>query len=137
MNNFEFENLKGLNHDASRPVVLCVDDDDDTLEMLRILIEDRGYDFRSAASCSEALSFIRQCTANVVLMDNLLPDGSGIDLCRQVREFNRDLPIVFFSGAQQEAERALAAGADAFVGKPCPLDELFGALARYLPPAQS
>ncbi|HEU4391640.1 MAG TPA: response regulator [Blastocatellia bacterium] len=131
------ENLEGSNPAAVRPIVLCVDDDDDTLEMLRVLLEDRGYDFRSAATCSEALSFIKHSEANVVLMDNLLPDGSGIDLCRKVREFNSDVPIVIFSGAQLEADQALAAGADAFVSKPCPLDELFGALSRYLPQTRS
>jgi two-component system KDP operon response regulator KdpE len=130
------ETQNGSKPADSRPVILCVDDDDDTLEMLRILLEDRGYDFRSAACCSDALRFIEGGGAAVVLMDNLLPDGTGIDLCRHVREFNSDLPIVFFSGAQEEADRALAAGADAFVSKPCPLDELFGALARYLPRAR-
>jgi CheY-like chemotaxis protein len=116
------------------PIVLCVEDDHDTREMLRVLLEDRGYGFESANNCADALKLIKRGAASLVLLDSWLPDGSGIDVCRQVRQFNRELPIVFFSGSECEGQ-CLSAGANAFITKPCPLDELFAVLSRFMPPA--
>jgi DNA-binding response OmpR family regulator len=117
--------------DPYKPVVLCVDDDYDTVEMLKILFEERRYGFRWASTCADALQIIREGGVSAVLMDNKLPDGSGIDVCQKVREFNKELPIVFFSGAHQDCGLALRAGANAFLTKPCTLNELFGTLAGF------
>jgi len=54
------------------------------------------------------------------LLDTRFPEGSGLDLCKQLREFNPQTPIVFYSGDARETEKAkgLAAGADAYLVKP-------------------
>jgi DNA-binding response OmpR family regulator len=116
-------------------VVLCVEDDLDTQEMLRLLLRDHGYGFEVAGTTADALRLIREKDIALVLLDNFLPDGKGIELCRQVREFDKQLPIVFVSGSAHEDERleALGSGANAFLTKPLELDKLFATLNDYVP----
>jgi DNA-binding response OmpR family regulator len=116
-------------------LVLCVEDDLDTQEMLRVILQGHGYRFRAVDNCADALRLIRDNNISAVLLDNMLPDGSGIELCRQVRQFNQSLPIIFLSGSAYENERldAMRVGANAFLTKPFKLEELFDALAHYVP----
>jgi DNA-binding response OmpR family regulator len=116
-------------------VVLCVEDDPDTQEMLRILLREYGYGFEIAGTRADALRLIREKEIALVLLDNTLPDGNGVELCRQVREFDKQLPIVFVSGSAHEDERlaALGSGANAFLTKPLALDKLFATLNDYVP----
>jgi DNA-binding response OmpR family regulator len=57
---------------------------------------------------------------DLYLLDTRFPEGSGLELCRQLRKFNSQTPIVFYSGDAYEADKAkgLAAGADAYLVKP-------------------
>jgi len=121
-----------VNHSS---VVLCVEDDLDTQEMLRILLGERGYGFEVAGTSADALRLIREKEIALVLLDNMLPDGNGVELCRQVREFDKHLPIIFVSGSAHEDERqeALGSGANAFLTKPLALDKLFATLDAYAP----
>ena len=116
-------------------VVLCVEDDLDTQEMLRLLLCERGYGFEVAGTRADALRLIQEKEIAVVLLDNILPDGNGVELCRQVREFDKQLPIIFVSGSAHEDERraALSSGANAFLSKPLALDKLFATLNDYAP----
>jgi DNA-binding response OmpR family regulator len=113
--------------------VLCVEDDPDTQEMLGVLIEQRGYRFRAVDNCAEALALLREDNFSLLLLDNQLPDGAGIDLCKEIRRFDKRLPIVFLSGATHfnAQEVALKAGANAFLSKPVALEALFSALNEW------
>jgi len=115
--------------------VLCVEDDLDTQEMLRVLLQERGCRFTAVDNCEEALRLIQENHLSLVLLDNVLTDGTGIDLCRKVREFDKQLPVVFLSGSAYDEERvtALRVGANAFITKPFALDELFAVLSKYIP----
>lgn len=117
---------------VAMPVVLCVEDDYDTREMLEVLLRDHGYDFIGVDSCADALSVLSTQPVSVVLLDNWLPDGAGTDVCREIRRQQANLPVIFFTGAGQEST-CLAAGASAFVGKPCRLQELFAVLEHFAP----
>ena len=112
--------------------VLCVEDDPDTQEMLGMLLQERGYRFKAVDTCADALSLLRRDRVSVLLLDNQLPDGAGVDLCREIRQFNKDLPIVFLSGSDDSArDVALRAGANAFLTKPIELEALFSTVARW------
>jgi DNA-binding response OmpR family regulator len=117
------------------PLVLCVEDDPDAQQMLKVVLEEGGYRFAGVNTCADALRLIREGDVAVLLLDNWLPDCTGIDLCRQVRQFNKQLPIIFFSGAAYNYDRdaALEAGANDFLTKPCSLEELFSTLIKYAP----
>lgn len=125
--------------DTKRKFILSVEDDPDTQEMLGLLMEQRGYGFLAVDNCADALRSIREDDPDAVLLDNMLPDGNGIELCRQVRQFNKKVPIIFLSGSGfgDEQEEALESGANAFLTKPLTLDRLFATLTEYAPTTQS
>ena len=124
--------------DKNRKFILSVEDDPDTQEMLALLIEQRGYSFGAVGNCADALRLIRENDPAAVLMDNMLPDGNGIDLCRQVRQFNKRVPIIFLSGSGfgDDQEEALQSGANAFLTKPLMLDKFFATLVEFAPVAE-
>ena len=116
-------------------VVLCVEDDVDTQEMMSVMLTVWGYKAKVAGTGTEALRVIRDTQLAAVLLDNSLPDCTGIELCGKVRRFDERLPIIFLSGSahDEEREQALALGANAFVTKPFAMDQLLGLLNSYAP----
>jgi DNA-binding response OmpR family regulator len=117
------------------PVILCVEDDLDTQDMLRILLNERGYEFEAASTCADALRLMREKKIALLALDNSLPDGTGVELCKRVREFDKNLPIIFVSGSAYDEERqeALKSGANAFLTKPLAFNEFFALLGNYAP----
>jgi CheY-like chemotaxis protein len=104
--------------------ILCVEDDQDTCEMLNFLLAEHQILFTD--SIKKTLEVFKTQNFDLCLLDNRLSDGTGTDLCRQIRALNPTIPIVFVSGVaqNQEIERALNAGAQAYLVKPYSLDEL-------------
>ncbi|HEY9230777.1 MAG TPA: response regulator, partial [Blastocatellia bacterium] len=120
---------------SSRSIILCVEDDVDTQEMMRVMLNGWGYGFEVAGTGAEALQLIRERALAAVLLDNSLPDCTGIHLCSQVRQFDTRLPIIFLSGSAHNDERqqAFACGANAFLSKPFGLEALLEVLKTYAP----
>jgi len=106
--------------------ILIVEDDRDTVEMLEVMFEDNGFEFHSAGSVETAKALIDIMPFDLVLLDNWLPDGDGLDICRELRSRYSNLPIIFYSGAgyPQDVARGLEAGCDAYLVKPCSFEEL-------------
>jgi two-component system, OmpR family, KDP operon response regulator KdpE len=113
--------------------VLVVDDEPQITRALGIVLRGAGYAVRSAAGVSEALSCAADWSPDVVVLDLVLPDGSGVDVCRELRRWSR-VPIVVLSaiGDEREKVRALDAGADDYVTKPFGTDELLARLRAAL-----
>ena len=102
--------------------VLCVDDDPATQVILSGIIEDAGWKPASAMNAAEARDAL---SANpdiqVVLLDWMLPDGSGVDLCRELKAISGALLYVILvtvRGAPEDVETGLDAGADDYLVKP-------------------
>ena len=104
----------------TRPRVLCVDDDEDACEMLKVLVNSFGIDATCVRSAAAAWPLIKAKRFDLYLLDGWLPSIDGYEFCRQIREFDSDTPILFYSGAAYEADklRGIAAGANAYVTKP-------------------
>jgi DNA-binding response OmpR family regulator len=100
--------------------VLCVDDDEDACEMLSLLLKRQGIELTCAGSAAEAWPKIRVGRFDLYMLDGWLPKLDGFELCRQIREFDANTPILFYSGAAYDVDRqkGLAAGANAYVIKP-------------------
>jgi DNA-binding response OmpR family regulator len=113
--------------------ILCVDDDDDTCFMLTHLLKQENYETKTARTVSEALEMARSESFNLYILDEWFPREAGVGLCRKIREFDPHTPIIFYSGAAFDSDRAeaLHAGAQAFVAKPY-VDELIAAVHRLL-----
>jgi two-component system KDP operon response regulator KdpE len=115
------------------PRVLVVDDEPQIVRGLRVVLRNAGFRVDSAGTKKEALDALSHRPPDAVLLDLVLPDGSGVDVCRQVREWSR-VPIVVVSavGDEREKVRALDAGADDYVTKPFGSDELAARLRAVL-----
>ena len=120
------------------PRVLYVDDDDDSREMLRMLLEMRSIDTKAVGTAAEALTSIQAEHFDLYLLDAWLPDLDGFELCRQMRGYDSHTPILFFSGAGCEADKKMGhqAGANAYVIKP-DIGLLLGSIAQFIPLAKS
>lgn len=99
--------------------ILCLEDDLDTCEVLSILL--REYRFECFHSLAAALPAMEDRGADLFILDNWLPDGSGVEFCRRVRELYPRTPIIFTSAVARNADisEALEAGADRYLLKPC------------------
>lgn len=104
----------------NRSRVLFVDDDDDACEILSLLMSLSGLDVTCVQSAVEARALLREQTFDLFVLDGWLPGIDGFELCRQIREFDSDTPILFYSGAAYDTDKqkGIAAGANAYVTKP-------------------
>lgn len=88
--------------------------------MMQVLLGHYGYEAVIATSVSDALERARFGGLALCILDHWLKESNGIDLCQQIRAFDADTPIMFYSGAAYEADikSGLAAGAQAYLVKP-------------------
>ena len=117
----------------TRPRVLCVDDDEDSRVMLTTLLTLALIEVKAVGTAAQALSSIQTERFDLYLLDARLPDLDGFELCRRMRDFDPDTPILFFSGAAyaDDKQRGIEAGADAYVIKP-DLDDLLGTITHFV-----
>ncbi len=107
------------------PLVLVVEDEPEMRRFIRAALTSHGYRIVEAASAQEALRLATSHLPEVILLDLGLPDGDGIDLTRQFREWSRT-PIIVLSARGREDDKvsALDAGADDYLTKPFGVNEL-------------
>lgn len=105
--------------------VLVCDDEPQILRALRVILREAGFEVMPAASAVEALDAAALQPPDAAIIDLVLPDGDGVEVCRSLREWS-DMPILVLSAVGEEAEkvRALNAGADDYVTKPFGPSEL-------------
>ena len=105
--------------------VLCVEDDQDSREMVAALLKLAGYDVVEAQNVTQGLSTGRADNFDLILLDWMFRDGTGIELCKMLRSTGAPAPILFYSGVSSpdEIERAMRAGAEGFLIKPVPVEE--------------
>ena len=115
------------------PRVLCVDDDEDSREMLSMLLSSSRIEAQAVGTAAQALSLIQRERFDMYLLDSRLPDLDGFELCRRMRDFDPNTPILFFSGAAREADkkRGIQAGATAYLVKP-DVDGLVGCITQFV-----
>ncbi len=115
------------------PRVLVVDDEPQILRALQMKLRSAGYAVETAATAKDALAQAAMRPPEAVILDLLLPDGSGTDVCRELRRWS-SAPILVLSAVGEEKEKidALDAGADDYVTKPFSGDELLARLRAAL-----
>jgi two-component system, OmpR family, KDP operon response regulator KdpE len=113
--------------------VLVVDDEPQIVRALKVVLREAGFEAVPAESVEEALDRASIRPPEAAILDLVLPDGTGIDLCRRLREWT-DMPILLLSavGDEDEKVRALEAGADDYVVKPFAPRELVARLQAAL-----
>jgi CheY-like chemotaxis protein len=106
--------------------ILCIEDNEDSCEILSILLSRAGYEVVLAQTAADALNKALTDDFDVLLLDNHLPDGSGLELCKQIREVNHHTPICFYTSDAfpKQIEEAMQAGANAYLVKPVFSDDI-------------
>jgi two-component system KDP operon response regulator KdpE len=119
--------------DSPRPRVLVVDDEPQILRALRVILREAGFEALPASTGEEALDLAALQHPDAGIVDLLLPDIDGVELCRRLREWT-DIPLIVLSavGDEDAKVRALAAGADDYVTKPFGPRELVARLQANL-----
>ena len=115
------------------PRVLYIEDHDDTRQLVALVLAQK-CEVISAATIQSGLSLARFQRFDLYLIDSWLPDGSGVDLCREIREFDKKTPIIFYSAAAYESDReqALQCGAQAYLIKPSPPSDLYSLVTSLI-----
>ncbi|HUO69851.1 MAG TPA: response regulator transcription factor [Solirubrobacteraceae bacterium] len=118
---------------SHQPRVLVVDDEPQIVRGLKIILRSAGYAVEAAGTKDEALASLAARPPDALVLDLVLPDGEGVEVCEEVRRWSK-LPIVVLSavGDEREKVRALDAGADDYVTKPFGTDELLARLRAVL-----
>jgi len=117
----------------ARPRVLVCDDEQQILRALRVILRDAGFEAVPASSAEEALDAAAVSRPDAAIIDLVLPDGDGVEVCRRLREWSQ-MPVIVLSavGEEDAKVRALAAGADDYVTKPFGPRELVARLQANL-----
>jgi two-component system, OmpR family, KDP operon response regulator KdpE len=113
--------------------VLVVDDERQILRALKVILREAGYDVVEATTIEEALDRAAVRPPDAAIIDLMLPDGSGVELSRRLREWST-MPILVLSAVGEEEAKveALEAGADDYVTKPFGTRELVARLGAAL-----
>ncbi|HEX5734912.1 MAG TPA: response regulator [Blastocatellia bacterium] len=120
--------------DATNQHILIIEDDEDTRFVYSVLLQMEGYLVTHVGTMAEAISRILSTNYDLIIMDVRLPDGDGVDLCFQIRSFNKITPIMFVSAAafEKDVERGMKAGAQAYMTKPADANKLLENVAYLL-----
>ena len=111
----------------NRPIkVMLIDDDPGIHESLRAVVEEAGYEFCGALGGREGLRLLDDEHPDLLLLDVMMPGMNGFDVCQQMREEGRRIPVIFLTAKNDIVDKSTGfkAGADDYVTKPFIADEL-------------
>ena len=113
--------------------VLVVEDEPAISESVSFALATEGISVEVARTAPEALARVRRRPPSLVLLDVMLPGGSGLDVCREIRTFS-DVPIIVLSARDSEADKVagLELGADDYVTKPFSMRELIARVRSHI-----
>ncbi len=121
---------------ADRPTVLVVEDEPSQREVLAYNLEAEGFDVAQAENGEEALLLVDEVAPDIIVLDWMLPNVSGIEVCRRLkmRSETRGVPVIMLSARSEEVDkvRGLETGADDYVVKPYSVVELLARVRAQL-----
>ena len=114
--------------------VLYIEDHEDTRELVTLVLEQKCYEVVTGSTIERGVELAGSQKFDLYLLDSWLPDGSGLELCKQIRQFDQATPILFYSAAAYEIDRehALNSGAQAYLVKPSHPSELCSLVASLI-----
>jgi two-component system phosphate regulon response regulator OmpR len=114
--------------------ILVVDDDPEIRKLLARYIESQGFRVLLAATCRELNDRLATHHIDLIVLDVMLPDGSGLDVCRDLRARRANVPIILLTALKEDVDRiiGLEIGADDYLGKPFNPRELIARVRAVL-----
>lgn len=116
--------------------IMIVEDEDDIVTLLQYNLEREGFEVASETNGGRAVDAIALWQPDLILLDWMLPEKSGIDICREIRESNdlRNIPIIMLTARGEEADKieGLSIGADDYMTKPFSVPELVARIRALL-----
>ena len=116
--------------------ICCVEDDSAILTALQYTLSQEGYEVMTAMTKTQGLELIQQESFDLVLLDVTLPDGSGYEICKRMREDSRlkEIPVIFLTACDDEVNivMGLDLGADDYITKPFRVRELISRMNSVL-----
>lgn len=119
---------------SDNPHILIVDDDSEILDLLSKYLRSQGFDVTEASSVADFRAKLSAASPDMVVLDIMLPDGSGLDTCRDLRLNGVKTPIILLTAVTEEVDRILGLefGADDYIGKPFNPRELVARIRAVL-----
>src|SRR6266571_2289376 len=116
--------------------ILHVDDDPDIRLLIAASLQEFGYVVATAGTNAEALELAQQFKFDLCILDVRLPDGSGIELCQKIHDYQPKIPVLYYSAyaSDEEQEAALSVCGDAYLKKPVSAKQLKRTIVRVLKP---
>ena len=112
--------------------VLIVDDEKDVTEELGVMLKKKGFEVVTANSGKEALEKVKEEKPDVVLLDVMMPDMSGWDVCKKIKEDDatKDIPVIMLTilFGEEEKKKSFEVKADAHIEKPIVIDRVIGVI---------
>jgi two-component system, OmpR family, alkaline phosphatase synthesis response regulator PhoP len=114
--------------------ILLVEDEENIREVVKLNLELEGYETIAASNGKDALRYFNEQYFDLLILDIMLPEISGLEICEQVRLINAEVPIIFLTAKDQQEDRitGLRKGGDDYLTKPFALEELLLRIHKLL-----
>lgn len=120
-------------HDTKPKKVLIIEDEGDMCLLLNILLNGKELELDHVKTLVAAEEYLQQNHPSVILLDNKLPDGLGVDFISYIKKLYPDIKIIMISGyGASVKDVAIENGADVFIEKPFTRDQLYSAIKSLL-----
>ena len=113
--------------------VLVVEDEGEMGLLLNMMLNEKNFELDYVSNLLSADEYLQKEEPSVIILDNKLPDGFGVDFISYIKKKYSDIKIIMISGFASAKDVALENGADMFFEKPFSIEELYRAIDRLLP----
>jgi DNA-binding response OmpR family regulator len=106
--------------------ILYIEDDADSRTLLAYVLENEGFQVESCSSSEKGLELAKESKFSAIVLDHRLAEISGVEICRQIRIYDKQTPIIFYTASAFAKDRAegLAAGANDYLVKPTDFEKI-------------
>jgi len=117
--------------------ILCVEDEPEMIDLMRLILGRRGFEVRGANGGVEGLKMIREEKPDLILLDLMMPDMDGWEVYQQLKadEYSRDIPVIVVTAKAQSIDKVLGlhiAKVDDYIAKPFSPQELLSSVEKVL-----
>jgi len=111
--------------------ILVIDDDKDILEVARISLEFYGFDVKTLSTGVDVVDVVQQYHPDLILLDIVLPEKSGMEVCKELRNLNSKIPLILFSALSEKGKDLSACKANGFIKKPFDIPQFVDTIKSY------